>query len=85
MHEDEFSKKSLIGEEEEYTDMSNMVEEFGSDLEQNDLNSIFDTLKKNTDWCQRKFTKLEKPRKTGKEGLFTLKVTQVKYQRKVSQ
>ena len=49
MHEDEFSKKSLIGEEEEYTDMSNMVEEFGSDLEQNDLNSIFDTLKKNTD------------------------------------
>ena len=46
MHEDEFSKKSLIGEEEEYTDMSNMVEEFGSDLEQNDLNSIFDTLKK---------------------------------------
>ena len=49
MYEDEFSKKSLIGEEEEDTDMSNMVEEFGSDLEQNDLNSIFDTLKKNTD------------------------------------
>ena len=49
MYEDEFSKKSLIGEEEEYTDMSNMVEEFGSDLEQNDLNSIFDTLEKNTD------------------------------------
>ena len=49
MHEDEFSKKSLIGEEAEYTDMANMVEEFGSDLEQNDLNSIFDTLKKNTD------------------------------------
>ena len=49
MSEDEFSKKSLISEE----DMSDMVEEFGSNLEQNDLNSIFDTLEKkqDTDQC----------------------------------
>ena len=53
MSEDEFSKKSLISEEEEYKDMSDMVEEFGSNLEQNDLNSIFDRLEKkqDTDQC----------------------------------
>ena len=53
MSEDEFSKKSLISEEAEYKDMSDMVEEFGSNLEQNDLNSIFDRLEKkqDTDQC----------------------------------
>ena len=29
--EDEFSKKDLIGEEDQYKDMSEMVEEFGKD------------------------------------------------------
>ncbi|GIR88059.1 MAG: hypothetical protein CM15mP86_15180 [Gammaproteobacteria bacterium] len=33
MTEDEFSKKSLIGEEEEYDDMSNLIEQFGENQE----------------------------------------------------
>ena len=46
MSEDEFSKRSLIGDEEEYDDMSQLINEFGEGLEE-EVDSVFDNLKKN--------------------------------------
>ena len=46
MTEDEFSKRSLIGDEEEYDDMSKLINEFGESLEE-EVDSVFDNLKKN--------------------------------------
>ena len=43
--EDEFSKKDLIGEEDQYKDMSEMVEEFGKDQKKQEINTIFQTMK----------------------------------------
>ena len=45
MSEDEFSKRSLIGDEEEYDDMSQLINEFGEDLEEEEVDSVFDNLK----------------------------------------
>jgi len=45
--EDEFSKRSLIGDEEEYDDMSQLINEFGEGLEEEEVDSVFDNLKKN--------------------------------------
>ena len=47
MTEDEFSKNSLIGDEEEYDDMSQLINEFGEGLEEEEVDAVFDTLKKN--------------------------------------
>ena len=47
MSEDEFSKRSLIGDEEEYDDMSQLINEFGEGLEEEEVDSVFDNLKKN--------------------------------------
>tara|TARA_B100001079_G_C15947195_1_gene313272 strand:- start:31 stop:252 length:222 start_codon:yes stop_codon:yes gene_type:complete len=47
MTEDEFSKKTLIGEDEEYQDMSKMVDDFGKAQKQEDIDSIYNTLKNN--------------------------------------
>lgn len=44
MSEDEFSKKSLIGEEEEYNDMSNLIEQFGENQELEEVNEVFESL-----------------------------------------
>ncbi len=44
MNEDEFSKKSLIGEEEEYNDMSNLIEQFGENQEFEEVNEVFESL-----------------------------------------
>ena len=44
MTEDEFSKKSLIGEEEEYKDMSNLIEQFGENQEFEEVNEVFESL-----------------------------------------
>ena len=44
MSEDEFSKKSLIGEEEEYDDMSNLIEQFGENQEFEEVNEVFESL-----------------------------------------
>ena len=44
MTEDEFSKKSLIGEEEEYDDMSNLIEQFGENQELEEVNEVFESL-----------------------------------------
>ena len=44
MTEDEFSKKSLIGEEEEYNDMSNLIEQFGENQELEEVNEVFESL-----------------------------------------
>ena len=44
MTEDEFSKKSLIGEEEEYDDMSNLIEQFGENQEFEEVNEVFESL-----------------------------------------
>lgn len=44
MSEDEFSKKSLIGEEEEYNDMSNLIEQFGENQEFEEVNEVFESL-----------------------------------------
>ena len=44
MTEDEFSKKSLIGEEEEYNDMSNLIEQFGENQEFEEVNEVFEIL-----------------------------------------
>ena len=41
---DEFSKKSLIGEEEEYNDMSNLIEQFGENQEFEEVNEVFESL-----------------------------------------
>ena len=45
--EDEFSKRSLIGDEEEYDDMSQLINEFGEGLEEEEVDSVFDNLKEN--------------------------------------
>ena len=45
MTEDEFSKRSLIGDEEEYDDMSQLINEFGEGLEEEEVDSVFDNLK----------------------------------------
>ena len=47
MSEDEFSKRSLIGDEEEYDDMSQLINEFGEGLEEEEVDSVFDNLKEN--------------------------------------
>ena len=47
MSEDEFSKRSLIGDEEEYDDMSQLINEFGESLEEEEVDSVFDKLKEN--------------------------------------
>lgn len=44
MTEDEFSKKSLIGEEEEYNDMSNLIEQFGENQEFEEVNEVYESL-----------------------------------------
>ena len=44
MSEDEFSKKSLIGEEEEYNDMSNLIEQFGENQELEEVDDVFESL-----------------------------------------
>ena len=47
MSEDEFSKRSLIGDEVEYDDMSQLINEFGEGLEEEEVDSVFDNLKEN--------------------------------------
>ena len=47
MTEDEFSKRSLIGDEGDYDDMSELIDEFGESLEEEEVNSVFDNLKEN--------------------------------------
>ena len=47
MPEDEFSKRSLIGDEVEYDDMSQLINEFGEGLEEEEVDSVFDNLKEN--------------------------------------
>ena len=47
MTEDEFSKRSLIGDEGDYDDMSELIDEFGESLEEEEVNSVFDNLKVN--------------------------------------
>ena len=47
MTEDEFSKRSLIGDEADYDDMSQLIDEFGESLEEEEVNSVFDNLKEN--------------------------------------
>ena len=43
--EDEFSKKDLIGEEDQYKDMSKMVEEFGHEQTKQEIDTIFQAMK----------------------------------------
>ena len=47
MSEDEFSKRSLIGDEEEYDDMLQLINEFGEGLEEKEVDLVFDNLKEN--------------------------------------
>ncbi len=47
MTEDEFSKRSLICYEVDYDDMSELIDEFGESLEEEEVNSVFDNLKEN--------------------------------------
>ena len=47
MSEDEFSKRSLIGDDQEYDDMSQLIDEFGENLEEEEVDSVFNTLKDN--------------------------------------
>ena len=47
MSEDEFSKRSLKGDEEEYDDMSQLIYEFGEGLEEKEVDLVFDNLKEN--------------------------------------
>ena len=47
MSEDEFSKRSLIGDEQEYDDMSQLIDEFGENLEEEEVDSVFNNLKEN--------------------------------------
>ena len=47
MTEDEFSKRSLIGDEADYDDMSQLIDVFGESLEEEEVNSVFDNLKEN--------------------------------------
>ena len=44
---DEFSKRSLISDERDYDDMSQLIDEFGESLEEEEVNSVFDNLKEN--------------------------------------
>ena len=44
---DEFSKRSLIGDEQEYDDMSQLIDEFGESLEEEEVDSVFNNLKGN--------------------------------------
>ena len=47
MSQDEFSKRSLIEDEQEYDDMSQLIDEFGEKLEEKEVDSIFNNLKEN--------------------------------------
>ena len=47
MSEDEFSKRSLIEDEQEYDDMSQLIDEFGESLEEEEVDSVFNNLKGN--------------------------------------
>ena len=47
MTEDEFSKRSLIRDERDYDDMSQVIDDFGKNLEEEEVNSVFDNLKEN--------------------------------------
>ena len=47
MTEDEFSKRSFIRDERDYDDMSQLIDEFGESLEEEEVNSVFDNLKEN--------------------------------------
>ena len=47
MSEDEFSKRSLIGDEGDYDDMSQLINEFGESLEEEEVDLVFDNLKEN--------------------------------------
>ena len=44
MTEDEFSKKSLIAGEEEYDDMSDLIEQFGENQELEEVDDVFESL-----------------------------------------
>ena len=47
MTEDEFSKNSLISDEGDYDDMSQLIDEFGEILEEEEVNSVYDNQKEN--------------------------------------
>mgnify|MGYP000070648221 CR=1 FL=1 len=47
MTEDEFSKRSLISDEGDYDDMSQLIDKFGKSLEEEEVDSVFDNLKEN--------------------------------------
>ena len=47
MSEDEFSKRSLLGDEQEYDDMSQLIDEFGKKLEEKEVDTIFNNLREN--------------------------------------
>ena len=47
MTEDEFSKNSLISDEGDYDDMSQLIDDFGKNLEEEEVDSVFDNLKEN--------------------------------------
>ena len=47
MTEDEFSKNSLIIDEGDYDDMSQLIDKFGKSLEEEEVDSVFDNLKEN--------------------------------------
>ena len=47
MTEDEFSKRSLISDERDYDDMSQLIDDFGKNLEEEEVDSVFDNLKEN--------------------------------------
>ena len=45
MSHDEFSKRSLIGDKGDYDDMSQLIDDFGKNLEEEEVDSVFDNLK----------------------------------------
>ena len=47
MTEDEFSKNSLISDEGDYDDMSQLIDKFGKSLEEEEVDSVFNNLKGN--------------------------------------
>ena len=47
MTEDEFSKNSLISDEGDYDDMSQLIDKFGKSLEEEEVDSVFNNLKEN--------------------------------------
>ena len=47
MTEDEFSKNSLISDEGDYDDMSLLIDDFGKNLEEEEVDSVFNNLKEN--------------------------------------